>query len=227
MKSSGFYAVIGLGVLLAGGIIWFSFYHVHPVKQQSVPLPTRTASTTPLTGLSIYTNGTYGFSIFFPGADVATTTFDVQYHLPATWRVNALPDATGTPIFEIIGYKISNATSYPRYYEAEVRVGASSDPKEVATCEKSGNGEVQAPDLKINGIVWKAFTLEDDAMMQYLSGMSYRTIHDGQCYALEQIQTGSSYRDNAPSPNDISDTVLKQKYQDLDSIVQSFVFARP
>jgi hypothetical protein len=64
-------------------------------------------------------------------------------------------------------------------------------------------------------------------MMQYAKGVSYRTIHDGACFALEQIETGASYRDDAPSSKDISDTVLQKHYADLATIVQSFSFVQP
>jgi hypothetical protein len=229
MKSSAFYAIIGLGVLIVAGIIWFGIYHKHP-PVASVPVPAnRTATSTSLSGLSIYTNGAYGFSLFYPGQDTATTSFDAQYHLPTTWRVNPAnieADASGMPIIAIVGYHTTSDNSYPRYFETEVRVGASNDPKEVSACLRPGNGETALPDMAINGVDWKAFTLEDDGMMQYLSGTSYRTIHDGQCFALEQIETGSSYRDDPPSAADISDAVLKQHYQDLSSVVQSFAFVR-
>jgi hypothetical protein len=226
MKSSAFYAVIGLGVLAIIGVIWFGYYHEHTQKLAAATAVGRAATTTPLTGLSIYTNGTYGFSIFYPSQDPVETTFDEQYHLPGTWRVNALQDATGTPVIAIVGYQTKSSSSYPRYFESEVRIGVSSDPKEVAACETTGNGETALPSVSINGVSWKAFTLQDDGMMQYLSGMSYRTVHDGSCYALEQIETGSSYQDDPPSSADISEATLTQHYKDLTSIVQSFSFAR-
>ena len=230
MKSSAFYAVLGLGVIVIGGVIWWGT-HAHRTAPVAVTSQTTTSpsvsSTTSLAGLAIYTNGKYGFSIFYPQSDSTETTFDSQYYLPATWRVNALNSATGTPIFAIIGYKTQSDTSYPRYFETEVRIGASADPQEIAACDTTGNGEVALPDTVINKVIWKTFSLQDDAMMQYLNGTSYRTIHDNTCFALEEIETGSSYRDDATSTSDIPDSVLSQKFKDLDSIVQSFSFARP
>jgi len=232
MKSSAFYAVIGVGILAIVGVMWFAAYHEHAKHLAAVAIGGRAATTTPLTGLSIYTNGTYGFSIFYPAQDSVESTFDTQYHLPATWRVNALVNdggtaATGTPIIAIVGYRTVSSSTYPRYFETEVRIGASSNSQEVDACDTAGNGETALPDVTINGVVWKVFTLQDDGMMQYLSGTSYRTIHDGQCFALEQIETGSSYRDDPPSPADIPDATLTQDYKNMASIVQSFSFARP
>jgi hypothetical protein len=226
---SYFYAVLGLGILLVIGIIFYSD-HAH----KAVSTSTSVASTTnpvntgsaPLTGLSIYTNGQFGFSIFYPGTLKTEALFDTQYHLPSTWRVNALQNATGTPIISIVGYQTTNTNSFPRYFETEVRVGASADPHELAVCEKPGNGEASLPDMIINGVTWKAFSLEDAGMMQYLKGVSYRIIHDKTCYALEEIETGSSYRDTATNSADIPQTTLDKHYADLSSIVQSFNFAR-
>ena len=155
------------------------------------------------------------------------TVFDSQYHLPATWRVNALTNASGTPVIAVVGYSTKSDTSYPRYFETEVRVGVSSDPKEIAACEKVSNGEVAGQDAVINGVTWKTFGLQDAGMMQYLSGTSYRTVHNNVCYALEQVETGSSYRDDASSSLDISDAVLKEKFDALTTIIQSFSFAKP
>ena len=231
MKSSAFYAVLGLGIILVAGIIWWGIYSHHAKTAALSSVATSSAvvasSTQPLKGLSIYTNGVYGFSIFYPGSDKTETTFDTQYHLPANWRENALQDASGTPIFAIIGYSTQSDTSYPRYFETEVRIGASKDPQELAACEKPSENETQLPDAVINKVTWKAFGLQDAGMMQYLQGTSYRTIHDNTCFALEEIETGSSYRDTASSTSNIPDATLTQKYQDLSSIVQSFSFARP
>ena len=226
MKSSAFYAVLGLGVILVALVIWLGI-SIHHAPSNGTATSTPIASTTTaVSGDAIYTNGEYGFAIFYPQKDTTETTFDLQYHLPATWRVNALPNATGTSVYAIIGYSTKSNTSYPRYFETEVRIGASKDPQEVAVCERVGNGEVALADKVFNGVTWKSFSLEDTGMMQYLKGTSYRTIHEGTCFALEEIETGSSYRDDPPSSADISDAMLAQKYKELDGIVQSFSFAR-
>lgn len=226
MKSSAFYAILTIGLLLMAGIAWWGT-HLHASNPSTASSTSTVATDTPLTGLSIYANGQYGFSIFYPEQAKVETSFDMQYHLPATWRVNALADATGTPIIALVTYHTTSDHSFPRYFETEVRVGVSADPHEVAACEKSGNGETALPDKVINGVTWKAFALQGAGMMQYLTGISYRTIHDKQCYALEQIETGSSYRDDPLSSADIPQSVLDQHYADLIPIIQSFTFARP
>ncbi len=231
MKTSAFYAVIGLGVLLAAVVVWFGLYAHHataPVNgpNQTVGTGTSTPSQPSLQGFSIYTNGDYGFSIFYPATTTVSTTFDSAYILPTTWRVNALQNATGTPVIEVVGYQTKSTTHFPRYFKTEVRIGVSKDPQEIAACTKVGNGERAMPSAAFGGATWSVFAMSDAAMMQYNQGTSYRTMHDGMCYALEQIEVGSSYRD-VPSPSDIPESVLQAHFNELDSVVRSFSFARP
>jgi hypothetical protein len=229
VKSSAFYAVIGLGAILVAAVLWYGL-HEHQPRTASVSsntTSTDTASGPSLAGLSIYTNGQYGFSFVYPGTDKTETEFDMQYHLPATWRVNALTDASGTPVIAVIGYSTKSNSSYPRYFETEVRVGVSADPKEVAACEKVSDGETARLDVVLNKVMWKAFALGQVGMSQYMSGVSYRKVHNNMCFAVEQIQTGSSYRDQTPTAADIPDTVLSEKFDALNTIVQSFSFAKP
>ncbi|MBA3789144.1 hypothetical protein H0X32_01970 [Patescibacteria group bacterium] len=229
MKISAFYFILGIGFLLIAAVIWWGLHkQVVPLQPVTSTASSTEATNTPsLSGLSIYANGEYGFSIFYSESVKVQNSFDTQYHLPATWRVNALGNATGTSVVSFIGYKVTNAHSYPRYYEVEVRVGISADPKELAACEKPNNGEVALSATPIHGVMWKTFSLQSAGMMQYPKGTSYRIIHDNTCYALEQVAAGSSYRDDPPSSSDIPDTVLTQHYDDLAPIIQSFSFARP
>jgi hypothetical protein len=229
MKTSAFYSLLTLGIIVMLAIAWWGFHkHSKDVAGANATTTVQEASDTPsLSGLSIYTNGQYGFSMFYPAQAKTETVFDQQYFLPNTWRVDAFSDATGTPIIAIVGYETKSSTSYPRYFETEVRIGASTDPHEVAACNSPTGDETSLPDKVINGVRWKAFVLQNAGMMQYLKGISYRTIHDNTCFALEQVETGSSYRDTKASSSDIPDATLDQHYNDLSSIVESFSFARP
>ncbi len=228
MKTSAFYAVLGIGMIAIVAVIWWgAASHVaKPVAPVSQNV-TEASTTPPLTGMAIYTNGEYGFSIFYPQKDEATSSFSAYYHLSDSWRIGALPNATGTPIFSIIGYRTQSENTYPRYFDAEVRIGASTNRRELAACTKVGDGELPQPDVTMNGTTWKVFASQEAGMMQYAKSLSYRTVHDGKCIALEQVQAGSSYHDDPASPKDISDADLEQHYSELTPIVQSFSFATP
>lgn len=214
-------AIIAIG----GGAAW---YLIDSHNDAVAPYATQ-ATTTPSVseGQAIYTNGTYGFSIFYPESAIVEHGFDDGQYLQGKWRMNARGDAVGTAIVAIVPYTIQNETTYPRRYSAFVRIGASQDAKEVEQCEKADTavGEIELPDVVIGGHTWKAFSFKDAAMMQYQEGVSYRTIHEDHCIALEQVRMGSSYRD-VPSDADVNEEVLTAAYTNLDSIVTTFSFAR-
>ncbi|MES2668334.1 MAG: hypothetical protein V4644_01420 [Patescibacteria group bacterium] len=212
-------------VAIASGAAWY----LVDSRNDAFGVPAPMATSTPQVdeSLAIYTNGPYGFSVFYPEAAAVEYAFDETYHLPSFWRANALPEGAGMPIVAFIPYAISREDSYPRYFTAMVRIGASSDPSEIERCESSASdqGETQLPDATINGAVWKAFSFQSAGMMQYASGVSYRRIHEEKCIALEKIRTGSSYREE-PASDDIADSVLDAEYEKLSEIVESVTFAR-
>jgi hypothetical protein len=213
-------AILGIGGAAAWYLIDSRNDAFGPAPEVVMPEPNE--------GLAIYTNGPYGFTLFYPEAADVSYEFDPTYHLGAAWRANALPDVSGDPLVSIVPFAVSSEDSYPRYFNVMVRVGASSDPDEVARCEEvaKDQGETALPDRTINGHVWKAFAFESAGMMQYVKGVSYRTVHEEVCVALEQVQTGSSYREDAPSERDIADATLGAEFEKLDAIVSSFVFVR-
>jgi len=212
-------------IAIGGGVVW---YLVDTRNEAFGPPPVATSTPQVEEGLAIYTNGPYGFSIFYPQESIVEYAFDATYHLGTLWRANALPDTDSSPIVAIIPYRTQSTDSYPRYFNAMVRIGASMDPKELARCEVAAldAGETVLPDAIIGGRTWKAFAFEGAGMMQYVRGISYRTMYEGRCVALEQVKTGSGYREDAPSEKDISDDVLTKEYEALARIVETFSFAR-
>ncbi len=220
----GFVAILAL---IAGGAAWY----LVSSHQKAVGVPNTQATSTEQTfsGQAIYTNGPQGFVIRYPESAKVEDTFSSSYHLAATWRANALPNTTGTPVVSIITYDIQSDHSYPRYYSTMVRIGVSEDKKEIATClvTTKDQGETPLPDVTFGGVTWKVFAFQNAGMMQYVKGISYRTMHEGKCVALEKIAVGSSYRDDPKSAEDMSDAELEKHYTALDQIVETFMFVRP
>ena len=212
---------------IAGGTAWY----LVTTHKQAVGQPAAVAtSTDPIfTGDAIYTNGTYGFALRYPEASEVAYSFSPDYRVGTTWRMNAQSDSSGIALVSILPFATKSENSYPRYYYAFVRVGVSADEKEIASCTKLGKnqGETALPDEYIGGATWKVFSFEGAATMQYVKGVSYRTVFEGNCYAMEKIASASNYRDDPPSPKDIPDADLEQHYLELDGIVHSFIFARP
>lgn len=215
MHSKQLVALAGLSVALLIGAALVAL----------IPQPQQAPVESTGEGLSLYANGTYGFSLAYPAQAPLHETFTATYHLGTAWRARALPDGAGEPIVEIVAYSIESENSYPRYYHALVRIGASTDAAEVARCLVAENGEVALPDVTIGGHVFKAFSFEDAGMQQYVRGVSYRTVHEGACVALEKVAAGSSYRDDQDRAA-ILDAVLEQAYTDLDAIIETFQFSR-
>ncbi|MDB5194917.1 MAG: hypothetical protein JWO84_101 [Parcubacteria group bacterium] len=213
-------------IVLIGVAVSFFLVHSQHMAITSGP----NATTTPnLTGQAIFSDGEHGFTIRYLQSYETDYTFASFYHLPANWRAQALATGTGTPVIAIIGSRTQSDHSYPRYYDAEVRIGASSDPKEVARClvPATDQGEQQLPDVTLGETSFKAFSFQDAAMMQYLKGVSYRTLHNGSCIAVEKLATGSSYADDPKSKDDIPQATLDQAYAALDAVVATFAFSTP
>ncbi len=220
---AAFAGLILIVTLLAAWVLWRGRTAELPEEPLAPQAPGELGT------FSIYTNGEYGFSVMYPESAVLDEEFDTKYFLPANWRYNALPTGEGEPVLALVTYAIESQDSYPRHFVTQVRIGASTDPAELVRCEQRATeqGEGELPDVTLNGTTYKAFSFQDAGMMQYVRGISYRTVHEGACVAIEKIQTGSSYRDDAASVKDISDETLQAEYEKLTGIIESFSFARP
>ncbi len=182
--------------------------------------------------LKTYVNNDYGFELKYPSDYEATSTFGQYYHLQNLWRAEASPASNGKPIVSIPVFQIdqggvATGKSYPLYFDAELRIGASSDPQDILNCYKPDPGYTsqKITDTTINGIVFKKFDFQNAGMMQYVQGESYRVIHNGMCFAVEQIKTGSSYRDSSMFQG-IPDDQLNGYYDEAGKIIQTFKFTK-
>ncbi|HYE23238.1 MAG TPA: hypothetical protein VEA92_02170 [Candidatus Paceibacterota bacterium] len=219
MRQSAPYAVIGLGVIAMAGIAWwFGFRNQANVVPEAAQSPAIELSE----GLAIYTSGEQGFLLAYPEGAEVSETFDTQ-RLPNAWSVSATTQ--GTSLLSITTYRLENETSYPRDYTVLLRIGKSEEPEDLRSCAEARNGEMKVEDRSIGGEPWAAFIYGDAAMMQYVAAESYRVVHEEACWAIEAVRTGSSYREN-PTSADISDEALAAEFERLDTIVDSFRFAR-
>ncbi len=189
-------------------------------------IPNQNATTT------MYTNDTYGFQIEYPKSLMATTTFTNNYILRNQWKSLASPNSTGVPIVSIPVLRINQGgvatgRSYPLSFDAEVHIGVSTNPADVVTCLEPDAGYTKEPeaDVTIGGVSFTRFSFSDAAMGTYLQGESYRAVHNDACYAIEQIKTGSSYRDETMTPG-YTDAQLNDYYNQAGDIIQSFQFTK-
>jgi hypothetical protein len=189
-----------------------------------IVLPGKKKVIKPFNMLITHTDERYGFSISYPKIIKSETIFQKYYFLTDLWMAGAQTDSTGIPLLSIPLYRVSNDKSYPRYWDVEVRIGVTTDSNELQTFLSKSAFTNAPPEQKIiNGVTFYKFPIQDAGMMQFVAGFSYRTIHNGVGYAIEQIKTGSNYREDK-SPKDISDKILDDYFNQTNAIVNSFQF---
>jgi hypothetical protein len=166
-----------------------------------------------------YRNERYHFEFKYPPDLTTSEKFSTQDILPGTWRAMASPSEPGRAVISVRIVRLSGRTTYPRFFDIDFRVGVADS---LQNC-RAGNGEKSIGTTVINGSTFNQFEFSDAATMKYISGISYRTGHDGRCYAIEQIRAGSNYRDN-PSKMDIDQKMLNEYYYLAGKIVKTFRF---
>lgn len=157
-----------LMLFIIAGIIggWYLVMRYHPPVTAIAPIATSTPQED-LSSSSIYTNGTYGFSLVYPADDTVSNTF-------SEWRDGAI--ATGTPLVAIADA------------DGMVRVAASSNAKEVKACTKVEPAETALATLQLGSTTFSAFTRDDMGTDNQQRITSYRVIHDKSCIAIESFQ---------------------------------------
>ncbi|MEK7511009.1 MAG: hypothetical protein AAB582_02140 [Patescibacteria group bacterium] len=206
-----------IAVLLISGIAlaWL----IAQTPAPAAPVVEPVATTTPdLVGQSIYTNGEYGFAMVYPASAAVED-------LPRAWRANAPLESKGTPIVTITTYTVPDEQVVTRALTS-VSIGASTDPVDMSTCERitPDRGETQRADETFGGATWKVFAYQEADMQLSVQGVSYRTLRDGTCYALETYRLLKGYKEEGINVDEV--TRIDAEYAKLDEIVKSFSFAR-
>lgn len=193
---------------------------VHDTVQLQSPQPAEPSPTSESeAGWKTYRNDRYHFEFQYPPNLSVSPTFSTRDILPKTWHAMATPSEPGQPVASVPIVHLGNRTAYPRFYDVEFRVGISDS---LANC-RAVNGERTIGPIVINGSTFNQFEFSDAATMKYISGISYRTGHDGRCYAIEQLRAGSNYHDQ-PSTKDMDQKSLDEYYYLAGKIVKTFRF---
>lgn len=124
-----------------------------------------------------------GFSIAYP-IDFSET--DNYSSAPSTgWRLNS----NNEPGVEYFTLTIPRAFEpQTNFADATLTVGASQNATAVGDCltaDESGGPPMATSTQAINGIPFVVFKSSDAGAGNYYETTSYRTLHDGQCYAVE------------------------------------------
>lgn len=135
-----------------------------------------------------YDSPEWGFSIDQPAGWQALHGFSGSYLANGAWKAFAGSASPGTPIVAIV------MPGSNRITDAEVRIGASKAPTEVAAC-------LQPPDavqpgsvhrMTIGDTEFTTFEAGDAAMSHRMRVRAYRTVHDGACYAIDEVVFGTN-----------------------------------
>lgn len=169
MTRLGWTVVAGI-VLFAGVVIGaFTWMHARSAPEEG-GMATTTPSVNPAT-LSIYTSGEFGFSFFYPSGARVTDAYSTSTLASMNWRVGAT--GTGTPVVKV---EESNE---------ELRVGLSTDAREVRACSQKGPSEESMGAFTQGSTTWQRYTFKKLGTDDEHQVTSYRTVHEDACYAVE------------------------------------------
>jgi len=177
-------------------------------------------------GWKTYINEDYNFKLQYPETLNIEKSSTNYHNLTDSWRYGAAEASGGKPILSIVVYRVENENSYPRYFGTELRIGVSDSSNDIENClnycqDSFSNSPIETE--VINGFTFNKLIIQDAATMQYVEGISYRIMHNEKCFVIEQLKTGSNYRDE-PNPKDIPDSELDSYYDLISEIIKTFEF---
>lgn len=163
-----------------------------------------------------YSNNQYRFSISYPDTFEATTTFDQSYMVGSSWQLYSDPNKnTGMPLIALYK-KGSNDV-----LNAEVRIGVSTSTDDVVSCTKTQDGQT-ASSTVINGVPFITYEESGAAMMHFSKAVSYRTVRDNTCYAIDEFIAGTN--PEVYDPPRILPYNEAEAWNELDAIKETFLF---
>ncbi len=164
--------ILTLLILIATVLVLFRIKALSPAPV-TTPVEVSVQETDP-SSLSIYTNGVYGFSFFYPADGVVTDSFASSSAHDLAWRTNA--SGKGTPIVRI------------QSTQGVLLVGVSTDSREKATCLKKDPAETKQEELIVGSTTWQHFSFEKVGTDNPQQVTSYRTLKGDACFAFEILE---------------------------------------
>lgn len=204
-------------------IIWaFLYFFAYP----PTPLPS-VSTNTPTSTNSAVTTG--------PGAGGATTTLmgpgnSFSFDYPSQFTVSAGNSSTTQWMQNttVPGTILAQVTMPPslqpntNFQGATFTVGTSNKSSAVSNCLVQKNGNASSSVVTINGTSFTRITYGDAGAGNFYDIVSYRTVHDNACYALEYVIHSTNIQNYPPGTITQFDQSSVQSM--LESMVQSFRF---
>lgn len=207
MTKTGYIFFSTIGLIIVGVFFYFT-------SRPPEIVPPIVATSTPVT--YGYTNTFYGFALN-PKDLVATSTFTRSYLAVANWSL--LDSAETNHGDSVVAFVVPGSNNITG---AELRIGISKEKEQLTTCTTVDSSTQNIGTTTINGLAFATFALGDAAMSHFLEAKIYRTLHDGTCYSLEEVVTGSN-----PEVYDPPATVPFEKaeaFSKMEEAAKSFVF---
>ena len=204
-------------VFFIGVLALVTYGTIQVIQQQNPPPPAQNEIVESETGE--FTSTTYGFSVRYDTALIASTTFARTYLLAENWSLDApMAQRTGDPVVAFI-YPGSNEV-----LAAELRVGVSEEPSEVEKCMVPPPYAWDVTQGSIGGVPAVVYTRSDAALSHFLQANVYRVLHEDRCISLELIVTGTNPEVYDP-PRSVP-FAREAARQELSGVVRSFAFVR-
>lgn len=194
-------------------LVGFGIYQMNKPKQVvEVPIEEAPSVTEVDTDTGIFTNTNFTFKY---QKDVIAK----DYNETSQWRTNTQTNG----VFHVGILIPGSVQPNTNFREAKFSVGSSSDPVAITDCLLPTNGERAKGEVTINDVVFKKITLTDAGAGNYYDTTSYRTMHGGNCYAIEYTIHSSNLRNYSPEQN-IQEFDNPFIVKSLEDMVESFKF---
>lgn len=168
-------------------------------------------------GTSTYTDASGIFSFSYP-SQFTLSGGGIGYS--TEWMQNATSSG-------MLLAKVSVPASYEpgtNFASSRFTLGASSDPSAVASCQKMANpSNATSSQVAIDGVPFTKITYSGAGAGNFYEYTSYRTDHEGECYAIEYVIHSLNIH-NFPSSAGIKEFDRSAVQQMFEGMVQSFKF---
>jgi hypothetical protein len=163
--------ILTAAVFLASLTLYVYLHPRVPVSELKSPAANATTQEAQdLSALSLYSSGTYGFSVAYPSVSEIT---DAETVATATTTEAALE---------------KGAELYINMGTTSLTVLSDASKSSVASCANIRHGETALPNETINGTPWSIFTHSELGTDDPSTVISYRTVHANACVTLRARQ---------------------------------------
>lgn len=184
------------------------------------PAAARSANAVAATGERAprFASARWDFSIEHPAGWQVRNGFRGGYLASNSWKTYAAPDSQGT---RVVALAVPGSN---HVIAAEIRIGVSRSPEGVRHCTEppSSVRSGSIGDATIDGIRFTRFDAGDAAMSHYLDVRSYRTVHEGTCYAIDLVVFGTN--PEVYSPPATPPFTREQAFAQMQQLLQGFRF---